>query len=269
MNLELKRFENRDLQKDLAGLSKFLQDLKALAPAPEQICFVIQRNGFIYKIAKELLDACQSLPSSTKDRINQPFLLFLFYPRGIQQIPPRFLRVLWKFKIDGLVVFSPEEPDKLLLIHLKIENYRWKQELELVDLTPPEFRRLYQDEWFKSRTDQLDLEDTEEDKSIHPKCVCLSLEFTTRSLDIPTSPTDEFHSLAKTLGFEIEVDISQKLSRPQTGTFLGRGKFEEILSIVEMDDFTHLLINCDVPADRKSTRLNSSHSQQSRMPSSA
>lgn len=251
MHLELKRFENRDLHKDLAGLSKFLQDLKLLAPAPELACFVIQRNGHIFKISDEILDACQSLPITTKSRDSQPYLLFLLYPRGLQQIPPRFLRVLWKFKLDGILVYSLEESEKLLLVHLKIENYQWKQELEIVHLTPPELRRLYQDDWFKLRADSLDSEITDEDISPSPKAVCLSLEFTTRRLDIPCSPTEEFHSLAKTLGFEIQLDISQKLSKPQTGTFLGRGKFEEILSIVEMGDFSHLLVNCDVPSSFK------------------
>lgn len=251
MHRELQRFETRDLHKDLSGLSRFLQDLKSLSPTPDETCFLIQRNGYILKVTEEILEACHSLPPSSKHKLNQPYLLFLLYPRGIQHIPPRFTRILWKYKLDGMVIFSLEEPDHLLLLNLKIENFHWVQELEMKEISLPEFRRLYQEEWFRTRTEDLEALDEEEEEVAEFRAICLALEFTTKSIEIPFSPVEEFHSLAKTLGFEILADESQKLSKPQTGTFLGKGKFEEIVSRVEMGDFSHLLINCDVPASFK------------------
>ena len=70
----------------------------------------------------------------------------------------------------------------------------------------------------------------------------------------------ELALLAETAGSEVLEAIYQRRQNPDPATYVGRGKVEGIAEIVQATG---------ADTDRKSTRLNSSHIQKSRMPSSA
>ena len=73
----------------------------------------------------------------------------------------------------------------------------------------------------------------------------------------------ELAALAETAGSEVLESVLQRRDKPDPGTYIGSGKVAELRDIVKATGADTVI------ADRKSTRLNSSHSGESRMPSSA
>ena len=74
------------------------------------------------------------------------------------------------------------------------------------------------------------------------------------------------------LAFQVpELQWDADSRRQREGTVIGNVAIppRPTLSISKLDQPVQLVLNQQKAADRKSTRLNSSHSQQSRMPSSA
>lgn len=211
---------------------------------------LVNRSGHISEASPDAGEFCSrqiyipDVESFTK------YSLFVFTGGSVQDEPlKKILRLVRKFRLDSAHVFYANNPDVVQLVMLKIHESQILNELtsDIIDLD--DWIGELQNRYFQKREKdvnfrKLAVSSVKEQKT----ALSIAIQFLSTTIRTHSSPAFEMKGLADALEIEVNKTISQKLNKPNPGSFVGSGKLEEILEAIEEDDFTHILFNCDLPS---------------------
>ena len=244
-----------DLGADYSNLHEFrskAQKIKAKVTA--NAWFLVQRNGRVTSIA---LDPVSLVSQALKRPEHNGFCKFhvlCLHDVERQKFDAREIRLLKAFQLDAIlsIPLLSGAKEHLLLASLKIENRDLVIEMNVESLSASQWQERLRERWFGLREESLNFRkwdiNTEQQK---PRSLMMCLEIRSRNHKWHGSDREEFIALAQTLNMSCEQFLEQKLDKPHPGTFIGSGKYIELIDTLNSQDFTHLLFNCDVPASLK------------------
>jgi GTP-binding protein HflX len=242
-----------DIGADFSLIENVLEQCQKTYNKTDSPGFILaQRNGRIVQSGPDPLEFCERALYRTQVEGFCKHYLIAWYPKVLSEIPGRDLRLLRKFELDAVFCFFPETPNNILMGTLDIADAKITGSQTTKSITRADLREVGESDFFRNRELQVDFKKREWFYEKSPKnAFLLHVEFTTERFQKGWSPESEFRALAKTLNFDIVDAESQKLSKPQTGSFIGSGKLEEILTKIESQEFTHILLSCDAPLSFK------------------
>lgn len=211
---------------------------------------LVNRSGHISEASPDAGEFCNRQIHIPDVESFTKYSLFIFLGGSLKEEPPKkIFRLVRKFRLDSAHIFYANNPDVVQLVMLKIHESQILNELksEVVDLD--HWINELQNRYFQKREKnvnfrKLAISSLKEQKT----ALSIAIQFLSSAIKTHSSPAFEMKGLAEALEIEVKKTISQKLNKPNPGSFVGSGKLEEILDAIEEDDYTHLIFNCDLPS---------------------
>ena len=90
------------------------------------------------------------------------------------------------------------------------------------------------------------------------KCIAIGVDYLSSSQKISTQDSiNELVELGKTAGLDVQFVIIQKLEHPKVSTYIGKGKIDEIKSLILENKITCILVDDELsPAQSKNLEKN-------------
>ena len=212
--------------------------------------FLVNRAGYIQESSPDPLEFCYRTIYLPDVEAFTKLSIYAFLGGSVKNLAPRKIyRLVRKFRLDSAHIFYDDEPDSVQIItpvicDSKISN-DFITEVHELNIWIPEL----QDRFFQKREQNIQFEKvTFSSYSEKKRALSIELEFSSQQIRYHSSPAVEMKGLADTLEMEVLRTMSQKLNKPNSGSFIGSGKLEEIMEAIEEDDYTHLFFNCDIPS---------------------
>ncbi|PCJ20380.1 MAG: GTPase HflX [Candidatus Cloacimonadota bacterium] len=254
---EWQKFKDYQLGEDLSNLELFLEAARLTHKRVDQDgYFLVRRNGWIFETGPDPVEFCDRIVHQAHVEGFCHYSLWVISSEQNPSLTGKEAKLLKNFKLDSLLKFSTLLGKENLVSYLSIKDGILLTDTVITEKKDNQFLKdSYQSKVFLKRDQQLDFHKKnyliEEEKS---HSLLVQLEFTKRGLKLAQSSQDEIEALAKTLSLNISEVISQKAAHPIPGTFMGTGKYNELLLQLEGEDYSHVLLNCNVPNSFK-TRL--------------
>lgn len=244
-----------DLGPDYSNLAEFRRKAQKIRDkVTANAWFLVQRNGRITSIALDPVTLVSQACKRPEYNGFSKFHVLCLHDVEREKFDARETRLLKAFHLDALlsIPLLSSTKEHLLLASLKIENRDLLMEVDVESLSSIQWQEKLKQRWFGLREESLNFRkfDIHTDQQ-KPRSLMMCLEVRSKNHKWHGSDRDEFVALAKTLNMSCEQFLEQKLDKPHPGTFIGSGKYAELIDTLNSQDFTHLLFNCDVPASLK------------------
>lgn len=210
---------------------------------------LINRAGHIEESSPDPIEFCNRKIYVPDAETFTKYSLFIFLNGSIQNEPLRkIFRLVRKFRLDSAQVFYENNPEVVQRIMLRIHESQIMNEMLCETDNLDEWIAELQNRYFQRREQGVFFKKMALSSSIEKNsALSVAIQFTSHSVKTHSSPAFEMQGLAEALDIDVLRTISQKLAKPNAGSFVGSGKLNEILEALEEDDFTHVIFNCDLP----------------------
>jgi len=246
------KLQNEQVQKVRRGEDSFFSQCKELLKlTDEEGSLLMNRQGYVLESSPDPVEICQRtiLLSNVEGFSKRILLRVTKKPVGFNALDRRLIK---KYRLDGIIRWSPKQEDTFELLELDIKDSCLQSTSSNKTLETPQFYEHFDNKLFQKRESKVKFElkafDTTQDEKL---ALLVHLNFPSRTQRNHSSPPGEFRSLCKTLDFGIGDQLSQPVRKIHPATYMGTGKYQELLGLLEEQEYSHVLFNCDLPANAK------------------
>lgn len=247
---EWQKFIDYNLGEDLSNLDLFLEAARLTHKRTDQDgYFLVKRNGRIFEAGPDPLDFCERTIHQAHVEGFSHYSIWVVSSNVKDQLGGKESNLIKSYKLDSLIMFPSLVGEQNTVHYLNIKDGSIIMDHIVSERQDDHFiKDSYEAKVFLKRDQQIDFHKKdyiiEEEKN---NSLLVQMEFTKRDLKIAISTQDEIEALAKTIDLNVSRVLSQKTAHPIPGTFMGTGKYNELLQILESGEYTHVLMSCNVP----------------------